>query len=32
MKIIRDLLDLLDSNASNMEAFMVWFFKVPLMW
>lgn len=24
IKIIRDILDLLDSNASNIEAFMVW--------
>lgn len=29
MKIIRDILGLLDSNASNIEAFMVWeFFKL----
>jgi hypothetical protein len=24
IRIIRDILDLLDSNASNIEAFMVW--------
>jgi len=27
MKVMNDLLDLLDSNASNIEAFMVWFLK-----
>lgn len=30
MKIIRDLLGLLDSNASNIEAFMVWLLKALL--